>query len=116
MRGVRSQGERPTLCASFPFQPVYLRYVWQICSGLSVEQMLSSFTWHLSKILFSAAPHSKKSARKYRPLFAAASIKCLQKSIQYVAASNTSESKVKVVTNTFGGIAEQCNRIKTWFD
>ena len=43
-------------------------------------------------------------------------IKCLQKSIQYVAASNTSESKVKVVTNTFGGIAEQCNRIKTWFD
>ncbi len=48
--------------------------------------------------------------------FAAASIKCLQKSIQYVAASNTSESKVKVVTNIFGGIAKQCNRIKTWFD
>ncbi|WJD54294.1 hypothetical protein [Bifidobacterium catenulatum] len=100
----------------FPFQPVYLRYVWQICSGLSIKQMSGSFTWHLSKILFSAAPHSKNSARKYRLLFAAASIKCLQKSIQYVAASNTSESKVKVVTNTFGGIAEQCNRIKTWFD
>ena len=31
--------------------------------------------------------------------FAAASIKCQQKSIQDVAASNTSESKVKVVTN-----------------
>lgn len=48
--------------------------------------------------------------------FAAASIKCLQKSIQYVAASNTSESKVKIVANIFGGIAKQCNRIKTWFD
>lgn len=47
--------------------------------------------------------------------FAAESIKCLQKSIQYVAASNTSESKVKV-SNIFGGIAKQCNRIKTWFD
>lgn len=31
--------------------------------------------------------------------FAAASIKCLQKSIQSDSASNTSESKVKVVTN-----------------
>lgn len=48
--------------------------------------------------------------------FTAASIKCLQKSIQYVAASNTSESKVKIVANIFGGIAKQCNRIKTWFD
>lgn len=48
--------------------------------------------------------------------FAAESIKCLQKSIQYVAASNTSESKVKIVANIFGGIAKQCNRIKTWFD
>lgn len=31
--------------------------------------------------------------------FAAASIKCLQKSIQSDSASNTSESKVKVVAN-----------------
>lgn len=83
---------------------------------ISIKQMSGSFTWHLSKFLLSAAPHSKNSARKYRPLFAAASIKCLQKSIQYVAASNTSESKVKIVTNIFGGIAKQCNRIKTWFD
>ena len=36
--------------------------------------------------------------------FAAVSIKCLQKTIQYVAASNTSESKVKVVTNIFVSI------------
>ena len=35
---------------------------------ISIKQMLSSFTWHLSKILFSAAPHSKNSARKYRSL------------------------------------------------
>ena len=48
--------------------------------------------------------------------FAAASIKCLQKAIQYVAVSNTSESKVKVVANIFGGIAKQCNRIKIRFD
>lgn len=54
----------------------------------------------------------KKINQKIPIAFAAASIKCLQKSIPYVAASNTSESKVKVVTNTFGSIAKQCNRIK----
>ena len=70
----------------------------------------------IKDFLFSAAPHSKNSARKYRSLFAAASIKCLQKAIQYVAVSNTSESKVKVVANIFGGIAKQCNRIKIRFD
>ena len=58
----------------------------------------------------------KEFSQKIPIAFAAASIKCLQKAIQYVAVSNTSESKVKVVTNIFGGIAEQCNRIKTWFD
>lgn len=58
----------------------------------------------------------KKFNQKIPIAFAAASIKCLQKSIQYVAASNTSESKVKVVTNIFGGIAKQCNRVKTRFD
>ncbi|MFR4212265.1 MAG: hypothetical protein ACLT17_00605 [Bifidobacterium catenulatum] len=115
MWGVRFQGERPTLCA-FPISTGLSALLWQICSGLSIKQMLSSFTWHLSKFLLSAAPHSKNSARKYRPLFAAASIKCLQKAIQYVAVSNTSESKVKVVANIFGGIAKQCNRIKIRFD
>jgi len=39
-----------------------------------------------------------------------------KKAIQYVAVSNTSESKVKVVANIFGGIAKQCNRIKIRFD
>ncbi len=58
----------------------------------------------------------KEFSQKIPIAFAAASIKCLQKSIQYVAASNTSESKVKIVANIFGGIAKQCNRIKTWFD
>lgn len=58
----------------------------------------------------------KEFNQKIPTAFAAASIKRLQKSIQYVAASNTSESKVKIVANIFGGIAKQCNRIKTWFD
>ena len=58
----------------------------------------------------------KEFSQKIPIAFAAASIKCLQKAIQYVAVSNTSESKVKVVANIFGGIAKQCNRIKTWFD
>ena len=57
----------------------------------------------------------KEFSQKIPIAFAAASIKRLQESIQYVAASNTSESKVKV-SNIFGGIAKQCNRIKTWFD
>lgn len=38
----------------------------------------------------------KEFSQKIPIAFAAASIKCLQKSIQYVAASNTSESKVKI--------------------
>lgn len=55
----------------------------------------------------------KEFSQKIPIAFTAASIKCLQKSIQYVAASNTSESKVKIVANIFGGITKQCNRIKT---
>ena len=58
----------------------------------------------------------KEFSQKIPTAFAAASIKCLQKAIQYVAVSNTSESKVKVVANIFGGIAKQCNRIKIRFD
>lgn len=58
----------------------------------------------------------KEFSQKIPIAFAAASIKCLQKSIQYDSASNASESKVKVVANIFGDIAKQCNRIKTWFD
>lgn len=38
----------------------------------------------------------KEFSQKIPIAFAAASIKRLQKSIQYVAASNTSESKVKI--------------------
>lgn len=65
-------------------------------------------------------PHQTAKGQKFSqkiPIaFAAASIKCLQKAIQYDSASNTSESKVRVVANIFGGIAEQYNRIKPWFD
>ena len=78
--------------------------------------MSGSFTWHLSKIFVFCRSALKEFNQKIPIAFAAASIKCLQKSIQYVAASNTSESKVKIVANIFGGIAKQCNRIKTWFD
>lgn len=38
----------------------------------------------------------KEFSQKIPIAFAAASIKCLQKAIQYAAASNTSESKIKV--------------------
>lgn len=61
----RSVQSREITSRNIPISTGLSALSWQICSGLSVEQMLSSFTWHLSKILFSAAPYLRNSARKY---------------------------------------------------